>query len=120
MARKDALLPPHLQEAPVKRRRFLSAAVASGLALAARAADRGRQRRVAVIGHTGRGDYGHGLDVAWLRAPGAEGGGGAAPGAKGLAAARKRLNGARGFAGYRPMLAEVKPDVVAICPRYAD
>ena len=24
-----------------------------------------RQYRVAVIGHTGRGNYGHGLDVVW-------------------------------------------------------
>lgn len=25
--------------------------------------------RVAVIGHTGKGNYGHGLDVAWMQIP---------------------------------------------------
>ena len=28
-----------------------------------------RKLRVAVIGHTGHGDYGHGLDTMWLRVP---------------------------------------------------
>jgi predicted dehydrogenase len=40
--------------------------------------------------------------------------------AAGLAAAVKRLGGARGFADYRRMLDEVKPDFVSVCPRWLD
>ena len=32
----------------------------------------GGQLHVAVIGHTGRGDYGHGIDTMWLSVPGTE------------------------------------------------
>jgi len=40
--------------------------------------------------------------------------------AKGLAAARQRLKVDRGFADYHAMLAEIKPDIVAIAPRFID
>ena len=39
---------------------------------------------------------------------------------KGLAAAVKRLRGPKGYADYRQMLDEVKPDLVSICPRWLD
>jgi predicted dehydrogenase len=39
---------------------------------------------------------------------------------KGLEDARKKLNNVRGFADYRAMLAELKPDLAAICPRHLD
>jgi predicted dehydrogenase len=38
----------------------------------------------------------------------------------GLSAAQKKLGGAKGFADYRAMLSETKPDIVAIAPRYVD
>ena len=104
----------------MNRRHFLAASLTSGLALSARAAGPERSWRVAVIGHTGRGDYGHGLDAVWLRLPETEVVAVADPDAKGLAAAQKKLGAARGFADYRVMLAEVKPDIVAVCPRYVD
>jgi len=47
-------------------------ALASSVSLAAGAADSGRKVRVAIIGHTGRGDYGHGLDTVWLKCDRAE------------------------------------------------
>lgn len=58
----------------LNRRRFVAtsgsalaaAALASPFALTAAAAG---IWRVAVIGHTKRGDYGHGLDVMWQRIP---------------------------------------------------
>ena len=53
----------------MNRRQFLAAAIASGVAYATRAADADHKMRVAVIGHTGHGDYGHGLDAVWLRLP---------------------------------------------------
>ncbi len=100
----------------MNRRHFLATSLASGLALSAGVAVE-RKIRVAVIGHTGHGGYGHGLDVMWLKMPETEIVGVADADAAGLAAAQKKLNSQRGFADYRQMLAETKPEIVAIGPR---
>ncbi|MDA1164721.1 MAG: Gfo/Idh/MocA family oxidoreductase [Planctomycetota bacterium] len=42
------------------------------------------------------------------------------PDEQGLAAELRKLKIARGFADYRKMLAEVRPDIVAVCPRHVD
>ena len=76
--------------------------------------------RVAVIGHTGRGDYGHGLDMMWRKLQRVEVVAVADPDPSGLAAARKKLESAQGFADYETMLRQVRPDLVAIAPRHAD
>ncbi|PAW88691.1 MAG: 3-chlorobenzoate-3,4-dioxygenase [Pedosphaera sp. Tous-C6FEB] len=102
------------------RRKFLGTVAATGLALTATAADARPRLRVAVIGHTGRGDYGHGLDTMWLKLPETEIVAVADADAKGLAAAQQKLNVKRGFADYRKLLAEVKPDIVAIGMRHVD
>jgi predicted dehydrogenase len=104
----------------MNRRRFLSATAAAGLALAARAAGPGTRLRVAVIGHTGRGNYGHGLDTMWLQLPETEIVAVADADAKGLEGALKKLKVSQGFADYRRMLGETKPDIVAVCPRHID
>lgn len=101
------------------RRHFLGTVAASSVALAVRGADAPRLR-VAVIGHTGRGDYGHGLDTMWLRLPETEIVAVADADAKGLTAAQQKLGVKSGFADYRKMLAEVKPDLVAIGMRHVD
>ena len=75
-------------------------------------------RRVALIGHTGQGDYGHGVDRVWAQVRGARVVAIADADPAGLAAASQRTT-ARGFGDYRTMLADVKPDVVAVCPRHA-
>jgi predicted dehydrogenase len=75
---------------------------------------------VAVIGHTGRGNYGHGLDTVWLDVPRAEIVAVADADPKGLAAAVKRLGAATGYADYRRMLDDVKPDLVSVAPRWLD
>lgn len=102
----------------MNRRRFLSAAVVSSVALAARAASLDHKWRVGVIGHTGHGDYGHGLDTVWLQLPEAEIVAVADADARGLVKAQAKLKVARGFADYRQMLAAVKPEIVAIGPRH--
>lgn len=83
---------------------------------------RDKTRRVGVIGHTGRGDYGHGLDTVWLQIPGAEILGVADADDAGLAKTLERLgvgsNG--GFTEYRAMLEAKRPDYVAVCTRHAD
>lgn len=104
----------------MNRRQFLATTIAGGVAYAARAAESDRKLRVAVIGHTGHGDYGHGLDVVWLRMPGVEIAAVADADAAGLEKAKKKLKVEHGFADYRQMLAEVKPDIVAVAPRHVD
>ena len=76
--------------------------------------------RVAVIGHTGRGNYGHLLDRVWLEVPEVEIVGVADADAKGLAQAVTRLKAPKGFADWRQMLDQLRPDLVSICPRWAD
>ncbi len=76
--------------------------------------------RVGVIGHTGRGDYGHGLDTVWLQLPEVEIVGVADVDEEGRAAAARRLGAPRAFADYRKLLDETKPDIVSICQRWLD
>ncbi len=105
------------------RRRFLATAAAAGLtALASPYVLRAESRRyrVAVIGHTGHGNYGHGIDTVWLDVPATEIVAVADADPKGLAQAVKRLGNPKGFADYRRMLDEVKPDLVAVGPRWLD
>ncbi len=78
------------------------------------------QFRVAVIGHTGRGNYGHGIDTVWQNLPECEVVGVADADEGGLAQAVTRLKAPRGFRDYREMLDAVKPDIVAIGPRWLD
>ena len=80
----------------------------------------GRKYRVGIIGHTGRGDYGHGLDVAWLDIPQAEVVAVADSDPQGLAAAVQRVKASQGFPDYREMLEKVRPEFVSICPRWTD
>jgi len=109
----------------VDRRGFLAGATGLALASAQAQAASSRQAastkyRVAVIGHTGRGNYGHGLDRVWLEVPSVEIVGVADADRQGLAQAVKRLRAPAGFADYRRMLDELKPDLVAIGPRWID
>lgn len=101
----------------MNRRHFLATTLSASLAFAAGAADAERRLRVGVIGHTGRGNYGHGLDTMWLKLPETEIVGVADADAAGLAGALKKMKVERRFADYRQMLAETKPDIVAVAPR---
>ena len=107
------------------RRTFLGAAAA---AVATAATSRAAQKpapapkpyRVGVIGHTGRGNYGHGLDTVWREVPGTQVVAVADGDPKGLDAAVKRLKAPKGYADYRKMLDAEKPDLVSVCPRHLD
>lgn len=79
-----------------------------------------RSIRAAVIGSTGRGDYGHGLDRVWLALKDVQLVAVADDDPTGLTAAAKRLAVERTFADYRQLLDEVRPDVVSVCPRWVD
>ena len=80
--------------------------------------------RVAVIGRTGRGDWGHAIDELWRGLPGAEIVAVADDSDEGLAAAVTRAGLDAGpdtaFRDWRRMLAAVKPEIVAICMRHVD
>ena len=76
--------------------------------------------RVGVIGHTGRGNYGHGQDTVWLSLPETEIVAVADADDAGREKAIARLKAPKGFADYRQMLDEAKPDVVSICQRHLD
>lgn len=106
------------------RRRFLATAgsLALGLPSLVMADQKRPKYRAAVIGHTGRGDYGHGLDEVWLGVPDVKLVGVADANAKGLGTAvkRLRLEDSQAYGDYRRMLRELKPDLVSICPRWVD
>ncbi len=101
-------------------RRHLLASLPAVFTAASFAAAADSKLRVAIIGHTGRGNYGHGLDTMWLKIPAVEIVAVADADDKGLKAEMKKLGVEKGFADYHAMLAEVKPDIVAIGPRHLD
>jgi predicted dehydrogenase len=103
----------------MKRRFFLAATSTAMLVPGLLRADK-QKRRVAVIGHTGRGNYGHGLDVVWQMMPGVELCGVADANEVGLAKTLKNLRVDQGYTDYRKMLAEVRPEFVTVSPRHAD
>jgi predicted dehydrogenase len=109
---------------PLHRRTFLAgvggAASAAFCPALVRGAEGRSAYRVGVIGHTGRGDYGHGLDVVWRDVPGTEVVAVADPDPKGLAEAAKRIGEPKQYADYHKMLDEAKPELVSICPRFID
>ncbi len=76
--------------------------------------------RVGIIGRTGKGNYGHGVDVAFKKLPNVKIVAVADENAAGRTAAQDRTGAAKGYARYRDMLAREKLDIVAICPRWID
>lgn len=76
--------------------------------------------RVAVIGHTGRGNYGHDVDKVWLDIPGVEIVAVADEDEAGREQAKQRLGASEAYEHYRVMLEYTKPDLVSIAPRFLD
>ncbi len=76
--------------------------------------------RAAVIGRTGRGDYGHALDVALLNQPKLIVVAVADEDERGRAVAAKRLMVEHAYADYREMLDREKPQFVVVGPRWVD
>jgi len=108
----------------VRRRDFIAA---SAITLATLPRSRGigaqpgaAKYRVAVIGRTGQGDYGHGLDVVWNGLEQVEVVAVADPNPEGRAAAAQRLRAPRSYGDYRQMLEKERPQVVSVAPRWLD
>ncbi len=76
--------------------------------------------RVAVLGATGRGNYGHGIETVWRMRADCEVVAVADADPGGLQSAAARLGVTAAYADYRELLQEVRPDIVAVCSRWAD
>jgi len=79
-----------------------------------------RNYRAAVIGHTGRGNYGHNWERTWNGLLDVQVVAVADPDEAGRKAAVARCGALRDYRDYRQMLEKEKPDLVAICPRWLD
>jgi predicted dehydrogenase len=84
---------------------------------AAAAASPQKKYRVGVVGHTGQGNYGHGIDLVWSSFDQIEVVGVADADPAGRAAAMKRIRAARAYTDFREMLRVEKPDLVGVGPR---
>ena len=74
--------------------------------------------RAAIIGATGRGNYGHGLDVAFQRLPAVATVAVADVDAAAGERARVRAGAERAYTDWREMLARERPNLLAIGPRW--
>ena len=73
-------------------------------------------KKIAVIGNTGSGDYGHSLDEAFVGVEGATIVAVSDPDEAGRAAAIKRTGAGSGYADYRQMLDRERPDIAVVAP----
>jgi predicted dehydrogenase len=114
---------------PVSRRSFQANLVATGLVASSLSPsvvavptdeEPKRRHRVGIIGATGRGDYGHAVDVPFTKLPNVELIAVADADSLGLAKATERLKPKKSYADYREMLEKESLDLVAICPRWID
>jgi predicted dehydrogenase len=76
--------------------------------------------RAVVIGHTGRGDYGHGLEKIFSGRPGVELVALADPDDAGRQKTAESLGLTKHYADYREMLAKEKPALVSVGMRHSD
>lgn len=76
--------------------------------------------RVAIIGSTGRGDYGHGIDTVWKEVPQTRVVAVADADEQGRAAAQARTGAPAAYPDYRQMIDRERPQIVAVCPRWID
>ena len=74
--------------------------------------------RAGIIGDTGRGNYGHGLDTAYDGISGVEVVAVADPDPAGRESAAVRTGALRQYADYREMLESESVDLVNVCPRW--
>lgn len=98
---------------------IVSGVLPSGFSRTAQAGG-GERVRVGIIGRTGKGDYGHAVDVAFTKLPNVDIVALADEDENGRAAGQQRTRAKRVYADFREMLAKEKLDVVAICQRWID
>src|SRR5688500_7670461 len=100
------------------RRAILAGAAVTGMGFFVRGQERpGEKWRAAVIGHTGKGDFGHGLDTIFAGRGDVEVVAVADANDAGRARAVERCRANKGDADYREMLEKEKPSLVSVAPR---
>jgi predicted dehydrogenase len=111
----------------MNRRSFLgstatatAAAAAGALRVTAQTSSPAPALRAAVIGSTGHGDYGHGLDGIFTGRPGITCVAVADPNDTARKAAAKRIGAPRDYADYHELLERERPQLVSIAMRHAD
>jgi predicted dehydrogenase len=105
---------------PLTRRHVLAAAASAALAPSLAFAEDAPPLKAAIIGHTGRGDYGHSLEVCFNNIPDATLVALSDPDEAGRAKAAAKAKPARTYADYREMLEKEKPQLVAVAPRWSE
>jgi predicted dehydrogenase len=106
----------------ITRRTFakqLSVAAAFAPALL-NAADERTGLTAAVIGHTGRGDYGHGLDAIFQNRPGVKLVALSDADESGRKRTAEKIHAPRQYADYRELLDKEQPNLVSVAMRHAD
>lgn len=78
------------------------------------------KRRVGIIGRTGKGAYGHGIDTVWKEIPDVEVVALADENDEGRKKAQEVTGAKTVYADYRDMLAKEKLDIVGVGPRWLD
>ncbi|MBP6601343.1 MAG: Gfo/Idh/MocA family oxidoreductase [Verrucomicrobiales bacterium] len=76
--------------------------------------------RAAAIGHTGRGNFGHGLDLIFRRLDGVRLDAIVDGNEEALEESQTRSGAARAYSDYREMLEQESPDIVSVAPRWTD
>ena len=79
-----------------------------------------RSYRAVIIGHTGRGNYGHGWEMSWAQLPQVQVAAVADPDEAGGRKTQERCGAQKYYRDYREMITREKPDIVTIGPRWCD
>lgn len=103
---------------PIRRREFLGAVALAAGSITLRA--QAKELTAAVIGHTGAGDYGHGLDLVFNNLPNVRVVAVADQNESGREKTKARIGAERAYADYREMLAKQKPNLVSVAPRWTE
>jgi predicted dehydrogenase len=77
-----------------------------------------KRYRACIIGHTGKGNYGHDLDLSFRKIPRVTVAAVADPVVQGRTGAMERTGAPRGFSDWREMIQHEKPDLVVVSPRH--
>ena len=80
----------------------------------------GKRYRAGIIGRTGRGDYGHGIDLAFVGHPNVEVVAIADTDVAGAERAAARTGAPRVYRSFREMLDREQLDLVGVAPRWPD
>src|SRR5438132_14081472 len=108
----------------LSRRDFMRLASLTGVLVAADlpslAAESGAKLKGAVIGHTGRGDYGHGLEGIFSNRPNVQVVALADPDSEGRAKIAAKIGAPRSYADDREMMEKERPTLVSIAMRQSD